>query len=980
MTSGASSGRIKLRCLRCFPKCLCVIFASLLLLSPFLLFQVEATATPFVQTVDSSGWVGLYASLALDSCGRAGISYYYSTNNDLKYAAWTGSNWNVQTVDSAGFVGLHTSIAFDSSDYPHISYDGENSLRYASWNGTGWNIQSVDSVGSFTSLAIDRNGNPHISYFHIASRGTLKYASWTGSSWSNETVDSAQLVGEFTSLALDHDGNPHISYYDIPNGDLKYAWRDSSGWDIQTVDSEGDVGQYTSIALDSNGNAHISYCDASNGDLKYAQSDGASWRIEVVDSAGNVGTDSSLALDSGGKPHISYTDNTNHYLKYASWNGSGWNIQTLSSAGYVGEYTSLSIDWTSLEIDRNDSAHIAFCDVSRYILKYAILGNSPSPPTHSVSTIASLSAKPNQVSVGKPVSIQMSIAPPPPTPTDRFNGLVLSIMKPDRTLGILGPFLTETNGLLSTYYTPTQIGNYTLQLNYYGQLFLSGNTTYLPSQSGLVTLSVQQQSVPRTWTVDDNGPADFSSIQAAVDAALPGDTVFVRDGIYKEPQVTIFRKTLSVVGEDNTTTIIDGDSGHGSIYGARIYVQNATDVVVRGFTIRNGGGIYSAFSKNVLITENIVTGCPQGIVLMGTTDATISRNVLSYNNLSLLLSSGSNNNTISDNFFTRNNGTGIGLDHSDRNIIERNVVYENGLGSIPQYHASGVRLFYSNSNSIFHNDIISNFEQAYCWVSVNNVWDNGYPSGGNYWRDYNGTDYDHDGIGETPYAIDADNVDRYPLMKEFMANQPPPNPPLTHGVPTSASLSAKPNPIGVGQMVMINMSVTPRPPTPNERFKGLTLTITRPDGRVHTLGPFLSDTDGWLTTYYMTEQVGTYRIQLSFPGQVFTSGNTTYLPSQSPAITLTAQQEPVPLSASSTSAASPSSSTSPSPNSNSACAQPQNQNPEELPLQQGLDHNTGINTASAPTPLPITWTAWATAIIAVVALLIVYFKKRGYSV
>jgi len=53
------------------------------------------------------------------------------------------------------------------------------------------------------------------------------------------------------------------------------------------------------------------------------------------------------------------------------------------------------------------------------------------------------------------------------------------------------------------------------------------------------------------------------------------------------------------------------------------------------------------------------------------------------------------------------------------------------------------------------------------------LWDNGYPSGGNYWSDYNGTDLycgphqnetGSDGIGDKPYMIDGNNTDRYPLI------------------------------------------------------------------------------------------------------------------------------------------------------------------------------------------------------------------------
>jgi parallel beta-helix repeat protein len=82
----------------------------------------------------------------------------------------------------------------------------------------------------------------------------------------------------------------------------------------------------------------------------------------------------------------------------------------------------------------------------------------------------------------------------------------------------------------------------------------------------------------------------------------------------------------------------------------------------------------------------------------------------------------------------------------------------------------GIELDYSSGNKFYHNNFIDNAVQVYIYSSgYANMWDNGYPSGGNYWSDYTGTDADGDGIGDTPYTIDANNKDNYPLMYPYIA-------------------------------------------------------------------------------------------------------------------------------------------------------------------------------------------------------------------
>jgi hypothetical protein len=75
----------------------------------------------------------------------------------------------------------------------------------------------------------------------------------------------------------------------------------------------------------------------------------------------------------------------------------------------------------------------------------------------------------------------------------------------------------------------------------------------------------------------------------------------------------------------------------------------------------------------------------------------------------------------------------------------------------------------SNFNTFSQNNILFDPEPVYYsnWIEHANFWDNG--SVGNYWRDYstkypNALEISNSGICNTPYVIDTDNVDNYPLM------------------------------------------------------------------------------------------------------------------------------------------------------------------------------------------------------------------------
>jgi hypothetical protein len=96
-------------------------------------------------------------------------------------------------------------------------------------------------------------------------------------------------------------------------------------------------------------------------------------------------------------------------------------------------------------------------------------------------------------------------------------------------------------------------------------------------------------------------------------------------------------------------------------------------------------------------------------------------------------------------------------------------------------------------------------------------------------------------------------------------------------IPTYIYITAQPNPVGVGQQIFLTWTMDLPPPTAagvgGDRWQGYTIRVTKPDGTTENLGPFTSDPTGGQYTLYTPSQVGTYRFDLHFPGQVLTNLN-----------------------------------------------------------------------------------------------------------
>lgn len=230
-------------------------------------------------------------------------------------------------------------------------------------------------------------------------------------------------------------------------------------------------------------------------------------------------------------------------------------------------------------------------------------------------------------------------------------------------------------------------------------------------------------------------PQDYPIIQEAIDAAEPGDTVVIAPGVYHEQLV--INKKLTILGQKGSQTTFEG-SGSGI---AVTLLPGASGSTIAGIAITNWD---------------------QGVLVVNSINCTIYDNIFSLTASGGVAVQGSNaaNNTIYSNIF-QNNAIAVNLTASSTNsIIYNNCITENEVG---------IDVSNSNNNIIYHNNFANNIEDPRSVESFN-VWDNGIQ--GNYWSGYNSPDGNMDKIGDDPYDIDEDNVDRYPLIYPYEFYEP----------------------------------------------------------------------------------------------------------------------------------------------------------------------------------------------------------------
>lgn len=228
---------------------------------------------------------------------------------------------------------------------------------------------------------------------------------------------------------------------------------------------------------------------------------------------------------------------------------------------------------------------------------------------------------------------------------------------------------------------------------------------------------------------------------------------------------------------DCVNLALDGDST------GQLILANCTDADVRNLDITPGYvGISVAYSENIAIqscnvsdnsgsnmdirrTQNVsVVGCRihgsggfgvhsyEFVVNFTLANSTVKHSYRDGVRLDYTTQTNLTGNNISRNGF---NCYGIEVYHCTWGNISENQIVDNYVG---------LRLSVGTSNfRVFHNNFINNTYQA--WDVLSNTWDDGYPSGGNYWDNYTDVDVNDDGIWDNPFVIDHDSQDNYPLAE-----------------------------------------------------------------------------------------------------------------------------------------------------------------------------------------------------------------------
>jgi parallel beta-helix repeat protein len=274
---------------------------------------------------------------------------------------------------------------------------------------------------------------------------------------------------------------------------------------------------------------------------------------------------------------------------------------------------------------------------------------------------------------------------------------------------------------------------------------IAENTITLNNDDG-IQLSDSSQNTISGNTISQNSDVGAYALNSSA-TIVTGNTVMNnRHGLELES---------SLLNEVENNTFNNNDlSG--------ISLSSISDSIFKGNTMNNNyDGVYAYQSSGNRFFENEIQGNDEyGVWLDFSSNCTLNSNNITGNDQIGVYVRFSSNSTISDNAI--NNGAcGISFSGSLNSFIMRNLLANNDIGI--------AFAFDSANNQVYQNNFVNNTQQATSTSAV--TWENGLE--GNFWSDYSGSDLNRDGIGDSPYTIDANNEDDFPLLGMFHSYDTP---------------------------------------------------------------------------------------------------------------------------------------------------------------------------------------------------------------
>jgi len=214
-----------------------------------------------------------------------------------------------------------------------------------------------------------------------------------------------------------------------------------------------------------------------------------------------------------------------------------------------------------------------------------------------------------------------------------------------------------------------------------------------------------------TYDISVSEIGNITSIQEAIDIAQKNDIIFIKNGIYHEN--IVIDKSITLIGENKTQTIIDGRNAGNTIK------INAGNVTIKQITIQHSGIYFPNAGINIsnshsIIENTILKNNFYGMTLFNAQHNSIQNNMIQDNDHCGIYMSYSSNNYFSNNTITNQTYNGFGLyDGSNYNIISNNTLTKNG------YCAVNIRI--SSMNTIIGNNISNNNIGIHLPSTENNI-------------------------------------------------------------------------------------------------------------------------------------------------------------------------------------------------------------------------------------------------------------------